>query len=440
MEQTKRSHVPSARWWRIVAVAFMLYAISFMDRINLGFGFTGMQKDLGFNATISGLVGSIFFVGYFLLQIPGGQIAQKWSAKWFILICMLIWGLCAAATGIVQNTAQLFAIRFLLGLAEGGVYPAMMVLLRSWFPASERGRALSYFILCVPLGSMFISPISGLILAVSSWRTMFIVEGLFPFVWALFWIWLIADSPAKARWLSAEERAYLEAEFQKETVSTPQRTGTLGEALRNSSVWLMVLIYFLLQIGQYGIGLWLPTVVKAISGGNSVLVGFITALPWLAGGIGLVINGRHSDKTGERKFHVGSVVIIGGIFLLISTLLGKNNAIPSIIALILAVGFFQAYNGVVWAIPAELVDASILGVVAGLINGVGTLGGGFIGPLVVGYLITQTGNILAGEIFLVIALILAGLLISMLKLQTGKRSRETLSSSALSESTGSTGV
>jgi len=406
--------VPSLRWWRIVGVCFLLYSIAFMDRINVGFGFAGMQKELGFTATFSGLVGSIFFVGYFLLQMPGGMFAQKFGARKFVLIASLVWGVLAIWTGFVHNATELLIVRFLLGVAEGGVYPALMVLITRWFPPSERGRAISYLIMCVPFGSMVMSPISGYIVTTYNWHVLFLVEGMFPFIWAIFWWLLVSDSPEEAKWLSNEERTYIQQGLAKENKQVVKHVVSFKQALTNKNVLLLVLIYFLIQIGQYGIGLWLPTVVKSLSGGSFTMVGFISAIPWAAGIVGLYINGRHSDKTGERKKHVAVALIVGGIFLLISALLGKGNPVSAIVALTLAVGFFQSYNGIIWAIPSEVVDPKILGPIAGLINGVGTLGGGFVGPLGVGYLITKTNSPLAGEVFLVIVLVLAGIIISNL--------------------------
>jgi sugar phosphate permease len=409
--------IPNKRWTRIVATAFLMYSISFMDRINLGFGFAGMQHDLGFSATISGLAGSVFFLGYFLLQIPGGRVAERAGAKRIITIAMIFWSVFAIATGLVRNSTELLIVRFLLGLSEGCVYPAMMVLLASWFPREERGRAISYFILCIPFGAAIMSPLSGLILTFASWRALFVIEGAVPLVMAVFWWFLIADSPAEAKWLSDTERDYLHRRL-RETGQSGQasRPTTLGEALRNRNVRIMVATYFFLQIGQYGFGLWLPTIVKAVAGGSPLRIGIISALPWAAGMLGLVINGRHSDRTGERKVHTSVAVIVGALFLLISTMLGPGQAILSICSLILAIGFFQSYNGVVWVIPSEIVAPEILGTVAGLINGLGTLGGGFVGPLLFGYLRTKTGSVLAGELSLVGALVAAGLLVLTVRL------------------------
>ncbi|UOF92546.1 MFS transporter [Fodinisporobacter ferrooxydans] len=403
-------NIPAARWWRIIPVAFLMYTIAFMDRNNVGFGFAGMEKDLGIGATYAGLAGGIFFFGYLFLQIPGGLLAEKWSAKKFVTIALLVWGIFAIMTGFVQNLTELLVVRFLLGVAEGGVWPATLVMLSKWFPLNERARANSYWMLCIPVASLVMSPISGWILTHSDWRTMFMIEGLPPFLWAAIWWFFIAEDPSKAKWISKEEREYLEKTLAAEKQTMNKQATSFKDALKNRNVLLLVLVYFLIQIGFYGYGLWLPTVVKSISHGNNMTVGIISALPWLAAIFGLIINSKHSDKTGERKGHVAIAVIVGGIFLLISALIGKSNPALSIAALILCMGFMDSYNGVFWAIPAQFLSDEVLGAAMGLINAIGNLGG-FFGPFIVGYLISQTHSFMAGMIFLVAALILSGILI-----------------------------
>ncbi|MFF8478908.1 MFS transporter [Streptomyces sp. NPDC015414] len=399
--------VPRLRWVRIVGTAFAMYTVAFMDRINFGFGIEGVRKDLGISAGEAGFAGGgAFFLGYVLLQIPGGKIAERWGARRLVLVAGVAWGAIAMSTGLVQNFTQLLVVRFLLGLSEGAVYPAMMVLLSRWFPQRERGRAISYFILCVPFGQAVISPVSGLILKYGSWRELFVIEGFLPILLGVAWWLLIADRPADARWLSAAERDYITT-AQAAEATAEQRPADVLRALGNRNVQLMIATYVFLQMGQYGFGLWLPTVVKTVSGGSDLTVGLLTALPWIAGMIGLVVNGRHSDRTGERKVHVAVPVAIGSVFLVISTLLGTGRPVLALISLVCAIGFFQSYNGVVWVIPSQLVGSTALGPVAGLINGLGTLAGGFAGPYLVGYLSDTTGTVLTGQYVLAAALLLS---------------------------------
>jgi len=198
---TQTVSVPKKRWIRIIPAAFLMYTIAFMDRVNIGFGIPGIEKSLGVNATIAGLASGIFFVGYVLLQIPGGQWAMKWSAKKFVLFSLIAWGIFAILTGLAQNATQLLITRFLLGVAEGGVWPATLVLLARWFPMEERARANSYWMFCLPVASIIASPISGWILTWADWRTLFILEGIPPLIWALVWWFTVDDSPDRAKWI-----------------------------------------------------------------------------------------------------------------------------------------------------------------------------------------------------------------------------------------------
>lgn len=409
--------VPSKRWVRIIPVAILMYTIAFIDRNNVSFAFSGMEKELAFGATMSGLIAGIFFIGYMFLQIPGGHIAARGSAKKFVLVTLLVWGVLAMATGFVHNTAQLITVRFLLGVAEGGVWPATLVLLSKWFPLSERARANSYWMMCIPLASILMSPLSGWILHLSNWRWLFIIEGALPWLWAIVWWVFMDDEPAKAKWISDAEKNYILTELEKDRATVSTHSTSYKEALRNKNVWLLVLYYFLVQIGFYGVSLWLPTLIKSISHQGNVGVGYLSALPWIAALVGLYVNAKHSDKTGERKKHASFPLIIGAVSLVLSVLIGKGHPVFSIMFTILAMGFMFAYDGVFWSIPAAILPRETLGGAMGLINGLGNLGG-FFGPFIVGYLIQTTGNFLFGVIFLAACLIAAAFLILLVRYNT----------------------
>lgn len=393
-----------------------MYTIAFIDRSNVSFAFSGMEKSLGFGATMSGLVGGIFFIGYLFLQIPGGHIASKYGAKKFVFLTLIVWGIIAVCTGFVHNLAELLILRFLLGICEGGVWPATLVMLSKWFPQNERARANSYWMMCIPLASIIMSPLSGAILHSTSWRALFYIEGAFPFVWAAIWWFFTEDEPAKAKWVSAEEKNYILTELEKDRKLTKEAPTSYKMAFSNGNVWLMVIYYFLMQIGFYGFSLWLPTLVKQISHQGNVGTGLLSALPWVAALIGLYINSKHSDKTGERRMHASVPVFVGAICLLFSVIIGKDIVL-SLILVILAEGFLFAYDGVFWAIPGALLPAETLGGAMGLINGIGNLGG-FFGPFIVGYLIQSTGSFLDGVIFLTVCLILAGIVILFVRVKS----------------------
>ena len=408
---TQAVSVPKKRWVHIIPAAFLMYTIAFMDRVNIGFAIPGIEKSLGVSATIAGLASGIFFVGYVLLQIPGGQWAMKWSAKRFVLFSLIAWGIFAILTGLAQNATQLLIVRFFLGVAEGGVWPATLVLLARWFPMDERARANSYWMFCLPIASIITSPISGWILTWTDWRTLFILEGIPPLIWAAVWWFTIDDSPDTAKWLSPEERDYIEQKFaeDRQTLQVSEHEGSWVDSLKDLKVWYLVLIYFLIQVGFYGVALWLPVIVKTLSKQGFGLVGLIAALPYIAAVIGMYLNANHSDRTGERKRHVAFPLIIGGIALLLSGWLGLSSALLGILFLIISEGFVLAYVGIFWTLPALFLNKETVGSGMGLINALGNLGG-FFGPFLIGYLITTTGSNLTGIVILSISLALAGVL------------------------------
>jgi MFS family permease len=328
----------------------------------------------------------------------------------------LVWGLFAILTGVVTNETELLVVRFLLGVAEGGVWPATLILLSRWFPLEERARANMYWMFCLPVAAIIMAPISGIIVQHLSWRYLFILEGLPPFIWAIVWWLLIADSPETASFISADEKEYLRTKFEEDRAQTKDVAQDWRVAFSNPRVWLLVVIYFLVQVGFYGFALWLPTVIKGLTKSGFTATGFITALPYLAALILMWINANHSDRTGERKGHVALPLIFGGLALFGSTIT-THMIWLSLIFLILTEGFMLPYIGVFWTLPPLLIKEAGLGPTMGLINGIGNLGG-FFGPFIVGALITATHSTFSGMVTLTIVLIVAGLLILTLRTRT----------------------
>ncbi|MDN4074950.1 MFS transporter [Fictibacillus terranigra] len=405
--------IPSNRWKRIIPVAFLMYTIAFMDRTNISFGLFGMQEDLGIDDKDAGLAAGVFFFGYLFLQVPGALLAQKWSAKKFILISLLFWSVFSIATGFVQNFTQLLIVRFLLGVAEGGVSPATMILLTKWFPLNERARANAYWYLCIPFASIIVAPLSGFILTHMDWRWMFIIEGIPPLLWALVWWFTIDDEPNQAKWISKQEREYLETTLAAERKVIKKAAPRIKDALTNRNVILLLLVFCFLQVGFYGFGLWLPKLIDSISSGSLMVTSLLSALPWIAAMIGSIINSKRADRTGNYKWTLAVPILAGAGCLLISVLFGRSNPILSILFLCLCLGFMYCY-GVFWtAVSAYLAD-EVLSVGIGTINAIGNLGG-FIGPFMVGYLISGTGSFLFGIVFLVSSLTLSGILALFLK-------------------------
>jgi sugar phosphate permease len=397
-----------SRWTRLIPVAIIVYIISFMDRTNIGFAFGGMGTDLHITKTQEGLAGGIFFIGYLFLQIPGGHLAERWSAKKFVGIMILVWGVFAVLSGFVQNFGQLLAIRFVLGIAEGGIWPAILVLISHWFPTRERARAYGVWMMNIAISSIITAPLSGWILSISDWRMLFIVEGIFPFVIAApLWFWLVADRPSHAKWVSPAEREYIETSLARENADAPEFAG-FSAVFRSGVVWRLVVVYFLIQVGFYGLNLWLPHLVKETTGGSSVLVGVVTAIPYIFAIVGLYLNARAADRSGRYAFHVVLPMVVAAVALVASVAVGHLAAL-SILLVSLAMGGALAYDGPFWASASRAMPVALAGGAMGLINALGNLGG-FVGPYVGGYLQDATGgSFLSTSVVLAVAMLLAGL-------------------------------
>ncbi len=410
-------HVGRARWTRLIPVAIIVYIISFMDRTNIGFALNGMHKDLGIDAAQQGLAAGIFFIGYLVLQIPGGHLAEHWSAKKFVGIMLFIWGIVAIATGFVQNLWELLIARFLLGVAEAGIWPAILVLISHWFPAAERARAYAFWMMNIAISSIITAPLSGWIISFSDWRWLFVIEGAFPFIIAApLWWGLIADRPSEAKWASPEETAYIE----KGLAADRARQGdqpqlSLKHVVTNSVVLRLTLVYFLIQIGFYGINIWLPKVIGTITGGASIVVGFVTAIPYVLAIIALWFNARFADRSGRYSTHVALSMGIGAVALVISVATGNAAPVVAIVFISIAVAGALAYDGPFWAAGSQAMPAAVAGAAMGFINAVGNLGG-FVGPYVAGIAQDATGGrFLGASIFLAVCLVAAGVVMLTLR-------------------------
>jgi MFS family permease len=408
----------------------VVYIISFMDRTNISFALDGLHHDLGINAAEEGLAAGIFFIGYISLQIPGGHLAEHWSAKKFVGIMILIWGVLAVVSGLVQSFGELLVVRFLLGVAEAGIWPAILVLISHWFPAKERARAYGFWIMNIAIASIITAPLSGWIMQIADWRWLFIVEGLFPFaVAAPLWWLMVEDSPRQAKWCSVEEREYIEAGLAADRAAEPQERKGLRDVVTSSLVWRLTIVYFLIQIGFYGLNTWLPTVVGAITGAAIWQVGLVTAIPYVVAMVGLWYNAKAADRTGRYSLHVFLAMLVASVALVLSVWIGTATPILSIALISLAMGGALAYDGPFWATASRAMPVVIVGAAMGFINALGNLGG-FVGPYVGGWLQDQAGgSFLTTSIFLAAALLAAGLVMLTLR-RRGDRSKEAIEAEA----------
>ncbi|HEY8318917.1 MAG TPA: MFS transporter [Amnibacterium sp.] len=404
------SNVGRMRWKRLIPVAIVVYIISFMDRTNIGFALNGLHKDLGIDAAQQGLAAGIFFIGYVSLQITGGHLAEHWSAKKFVGIMLFVWGVLAVATGFVQNFGELLVLRFLLGVAEAGIWPAILVLISHWFPAAERARAYAFWMMNIAIASMITAPLSGWILSFADWRWLFIIEGAFPFIIAApLWFGLVADHPREAKWCSPEEREYIEKGLAADRAQEGdhEKLG-LKHVVTNSVVLRLTLVYFLVQIGFYGVNIWLPKVVGTITGGVPTVVGWVTAIPYVLAIVALWFNAKAADRSGRYSTHVLLSLATSAVALVISV--GTGNAAPvlAIVFISIAVAGSLAYDGPFWAAGSQAMPVAVAGVAMGFINAIGNLGG-FVGPYVAGFMQDASGgSFFTASIFLAISLLAAG--------------------------------
>jgi sugar phosphate permease len=407
------------RWSRVLPLATITYMIAFVNRANISQALPSMIRDLHMTTVEAGAIAGIFFWGYLLLQIPGGYLASHWSAKWFVTVIMLVWGSCAVICGLVNSWREMWIVRLLLGIAEGGMYPATLVLLSHWFPRKERARACAWFIVAIPLSLVTSAPLSGWLLDRWNWRVMLIAEGMMPLLWAIIWVIRIRDYPKQARWLSSREREYLESEFSHdvETSETPSRKGFF-EALLNPQALLLALISLLTIVAQLGFLFWLPSAIEQVRNISHLVAGFLYAIPFVVGAISIVLLSSHSDRSGERRGHVFGALCVGGVAL-ISGVLVANHYPRLGFALISLVGVGTfASLGPLWAIITETFPRRIAGSVFGLINGVGNLGG-FVGPVLVGYLRNRTDGFVYSFVVLGVALLIAATLVLLLAHRPG---------------------
>jgi len=422
--------IPHARWIRIIPPTIIIYIIAYMDRINIGFAMAGgMNEALGLSMAVSGLAAGVFFFGYVLLQAPAGHIAEHGSAKKYILWAIIAWGSLSFCTGFVQNSWQLLTLRFLLGIAEGGVYPAVLVIVGNWFPQKELGRANALFLSSLPLSAALTNPLSGWLVTNHGWRWLFFVEGAVSVALIFIWMPLISDRPEEAKWISKAEKEYLITTLAADKAAREAAFKTAGHAkwsykqlLADKGFWLMVVIFFCFCTSTIGWVIWLPTLLKTIMKMSLTNVGWLTSLPFLMSLAGLFLMGVLSDKKGNRRFYiVFSLIVFGACFW--SATLFPRLIWVSYGLLVLSGLFEKSMQGPFWSIPSLIFPSGVAGGARGFINGVGNLGG-FFGPALLGWIVTKTGSMTYGIYGLSAVSVFGGIIAILLpKITTGHKQK-----------------
>ncbi|WP_044540451.1 MFS transporter [Bradyrhizobium sp. LTSP885] len=408
--------VPNGRWYRIVPILIVLNCISYMDRYNIGYAIAGgLAPDLGVSANYGGIAAGVFFWGYLVFQFPGGHLAERGYAKIFIAVALVIWSVLTISTAFVRTGPELMAVRFLVGLAEGGVFPAIYTILGNWFPARESGRASALFITNTAIASLISGPLAGYILSVYDWRALFVVEGLMSLAFAMIWIPLMSETPASARWLSSAERDYLKTEFAKDEQQAGDRPtariNILG-LIRDRNLWILSAAYLCYHIANGGYVVWLPSIMKAVTKQGIGIVGVLTVTPFVLSFVGLYVFGTLSDKSQNRRRYI--VVTMLGFALCFSAAAALSDRGWLSFCLLSASGLFlKPTISLFWTLPKVIFGKDTVGGARGIINGIGNLGG-FFGPAIIGFASTYAGGFETGVYILSGFLCLGAVLMSLL--------------------------
>jgi ACS family tartrate transporter-like MFS transporter len=397
---------------RILPWVSLLYIIAYLDRSNVGYAGLEMTKDLHFSPQVFGFGAGVFFIGYFTLDIPGSMLVEKWSARKWIAAILVTWGLIASATGFIQTAAQLYALRFLLGLAEGGFFPGIIVYLSHWFRQKDRGKAAALFLTAIPISQIVCGPASAYLLRVhwlnlAGWRWMLILEGLPAVVCGIVTLFFLTDRPSDAAWLTGEERQRVTAELEAERAATPRYHQRLIRLLANRDVLLLSATLFFFSIANYGLLLWMPKIIQAAAKSDASQTSLLSTIPFLCGLPVAFIAGSLSDRKKERIRHASIYSALLGAALLLSQIPGEHWAVQ-LVCFAFAVSAVYAFNPVFYLLPSTLMTGTEAAASMGLVNGVGHLGG-FVGPYTLGWLAEGATGYTHGILFLAASAILGSL-------------------------------
>ncbi|WP_247658326.1 MFS transporter [Aquabacter sp. L1I39] len=409
---------------RLIPFMMLLYLVSFLDRVNVGFAALTMNADLGFSPEVYGWGAGILFIGYFLFEVPSNLVLERVGARLWICRIMVTWGLISAATAWVSGTTSFFILRFLLGAAEAGFLPGMILYLGYWFPLAMRARYIALFMAAVPIASAVGAPLSAAILethgflGLAGWQWLFIIEGVPACILGVLVLFFLPDGPQDARWLTAQEKQAIATRLAADHAGDDAATHhALWPALRDRRVLLLGIIYLGIVVGIYGIGLWLPQIIHAL-GYSTREVGLILILPYALSAVGMLAWGRHSDHSRERILHVAGAAFLGAVGLAASVHT-SSHALAILAVTAASVGLYGAL-GPFWSVPPLFLRGTAAAAGIALINSIGNLGG-FFGPYLVGFIKEHTGRFTAGFEVLAAVVCAAGLLTLLLRRLIGTR-------------------
>lgn len=401
--------------WRLLPFLVFLFVLAWIDRVNVGFAKLAMLDDLGFSEAVYGLGAGIFFIGYFLFEVPSNLLLEKIGARRTLARITILWGLTSMAMAYVESPLSFYILRFLLGVFEAGFFPGVVLYLTYWFPAAQRARINGLFMTSFAIAGVVGGPIAGFIMSrmvgvgsLANWQWLFIIEGIPSVLAGIAVLRYLPEKPATASWLTPAERNHVSQVIAREEAA-PEKHSDLKSLVRSPRIWLCALVYFCIVSGNATIAFWTPSVIKSLGIDNNMTIGLLAAIPFIVGTLAMLWNGHHSDKTGERRLHCAIAALLAGLGL-IAIGLCLGNATLALIALTVAAAGILAAFPVFWSIPgAFLAGTAAAGGIA-LINCIGNLAG-FVAPYMIGFLRTLTGSLAAGLYFVAALEIIAAVVV-----------------------------
>jgi D-galactonate transporter len=408
--EQEQNRVYAKVFWRIMPFLMLCYVIAYLDRVNVGFAKLQMSVDLGFSETVFGLGAGVFFLGYFLFEVPSNILMHKVGARVWIARIMITWGILSAAFMYVETPLQFYVLRFLLGLAEAGFYPGIILYLTYWYPSHRRAKVIAVFMSGIPVAGILGNPLSGWIMdafhgttGMHGWQWMFVIEAIPAVLIGLATLAYLDNGIAKAKWLSADEKKLLEDEIVADQKGK-ESVHSFADIVSDKRVWLMCLIYFCFVMGQYGLTLWMPTLVKATGVTGNLHIGLLSAIPFGCAIIAMNLIGRSADARRERRWHLIVPALMGAIGFVGAALFADNTAV-SIAALSLAAAGVLTCAPLFWSLPTSFLSGAAAAVGIAAINSVGNLAG-FVSPYLIGYLKDLTHSGATGMYMLAVMLVI----------------------------------
>ncbi len=405
------SAVVSRLMWRLMPFLFLLYIVAYLDRINVSFAVLQMRGQLGLSDRAYGRAAGMFFAGYFFFQLPSNLVLEKFGVRRWISGLMVTWGVISCLMIFIRGPISFYGMRFLLGAAEAGFFPGMILYMKRWFPANARARAVAWFMTANPIAGIVGSPVSGALLGLSGkglsgWQWMFLMEGVPAMLLGATVFWALSDSPREAGWLKGEERAWLlERLALEQQAESSLRKENLWEVLVSPRIWMLSLVYFGVSTTMYGVTLWLPSVIRSLSGLSYFLTGVVSAVPFLVTAIAMVLVGMRSDRTGERRWHTAIPAFVGAATLVVA---GYGSSTVVVVACIgLGMACAESMVGPFWAMATSRMAGLSAAAGIAVINSLANLGGYF-GPDIIGFFRKANGGFRGGLLAIGATLALSG--------------------------------